>query len=43
MENYTARILIVDDDARNVRVLEAMLLAEGHATLAATSGQRALQ
>lgn len=43
MENYTTRILIVDDDARNVKVLEAMLLAEGHATLAANSGKRALQ
>jgi len=43
MENYTARILIVDDDARNVRVLEAMLHADGHATLTAGSGQHALQ
>ncbi|MEZ0238240.1 MAG: response regulator [Methylophilaceae bacterium] len=43
MENYIARILIVDDDARNVRVLEAMLHADGHATLTAGNGLQALQ
>jgi putative two-component system response regulator len=42
MDNNTARILIVDDDARNVRLLEAMLLAEGHATITAGSGQLAV-
>jgi DNA-binding response OmpR family regulator len=36
------RILIVDDDARNVRVLEAMLLADKYRTLAAHNGQQAL-
>ena len=43
MDNTTARILIVDDDTRNVRLLEAMLLAEGHATITASSGQLAVQ
>lgn len=43
MDNNTARILIVDDDARNVRLLEAMLLAEGHATITAGSGRLAVQ
>lgn len=40
--NKLARILIVDDDTRNIRVLEAMLHAENHATLAAVNGRQAL-
>lgn len=39
----SVKILVVDDDARNIRLLEAMLNAEGHATLSAGTGQEALQ
>lgn len=42
MSTPGARILIVDDDARNVRLLEAMLHVEGYATLTACNGQQAL-
>lgn len=42
-EYQHARILVVDDDARNVRVLEAMLHAQGHDTHTASSGKEALQ
>ncbi|MCR4304058.1 MAG: response regulator [Gallionella sp.] len=38
-----ATILIVDDDVRNSRLLEAQLHAEGHRTLYATSGEAALE
>ncbi|MBS4099519.1 MAG: response regulator [Sulfuricella sp.] len=41
-KNHT-RILIVDDDARNVKLLEAMLLADGYATLSAASGEESLR
>ena len=37
------RILVVDDDPRNVKVLETMLRAQGHTTLSADSGAKALQ
>lgn len=44
MNNKThAKILIVDDDARNVKLLEAMLLADGYAPISASSGEEALQ
>jgi CheY-like chemotaxis protein len=43
MEPYHVRILIVDDDARNIRVMAAMLSAEGYITLSAGSGQDAVQ
>jgi len=43
MEPHHARILIVDDDARNIRVMAAMLSADGHTTLSAGSGQDAVQ
>jgi putative two-component system response regulator len=38
-----ATILIVDDEARNVKLLETLLHAEGHATLAARNGSEALE
>lgn len=37
------KILIVDDEPRNVKLLEAMLLADGYAPLSATSGDEALK
>lgn len=43
MDPQSVKILVVDDDERNVRVLKAMLNAEGHATVSASSGQEALQ
>lgn len=43
MDPQSVKILVVDDDARNVRVLKAMLNAEGHATVSAGTGQEALQ
>jgi CheY-like chemotaxis protein len=43
MEPDHVRILIVDDDARNIRVMAAMLSAEGYITLSAGSGQDAVQ
>lgn len=43
MHSDNPRILVVDDDARNVRVLQAMLNAENYTTLTAASGQEALQ
>lgn len=42
MNRHPAKILIVDDDPRNVRVLEAMLHADGYTTLSAATGQDAL-
>lgn len=42
MSAPSPRILVVDDDARNVRVLEAMLHADKYATMAAHNGQQAL-
>ncbi|HSI94805.1 MAG: response regulator [Methylophilaceae bacterium] len=43
MDPQSVKILVVDDDARNVRVLKAMLNAEGHATVSAGTGEEALQ
>jgi two-component sensor histidine kinase/DNA-binding NarL/FixJ family response regulator len=37
------RILIVDDDVRNLKLLEAILTAEGHSTIGATNGEEALR
>lgn len=37
-----ARILIVDDEERNVKLLETLLQAEGYATLSARNGREAL-
>ena len=42
MCTLSPRILIVDDDARNVRVLEAMLHADKYGTIAAHNGQQAI-
>jgi len=41
-EQRPATILVVDDDERNLRVIEAQLLAEGHAVLTASGGEEAL-
>ncbi len=38
-----AKILIVDDEPRNVKLLEAMLLADGYAPLSVSSGEAALR
>lgn len=37
-----SRILVVDDDSRNVKLLETLLQAEGYATLTAANGRDAL-
>lgn len=42
MNENKSKILVIDDDARNVRLLEAMLLAEGYETWMAPSGEDAL-
>ena len=38
-----ATILIVDDEPRNVKLLETLLNAEGHFTISASGGQEALE
>jgi putative two-component system response regulator len=38
----SASILVVDDEPRNVKLLETLLHAEGYATIAASSGSEAL-
>lgn len=43
MTDNNTKILIVDDDPRNLKVLEVMLHAQGHGTLRANSGKDALQ
>ncbi|WP_296449386.1 response regulator [Rhodoferax sp. UBA5149] len=40
--NNRATILIVDDEERNVKLLEALLHADGHATLSASKGRDVL-
>jgi diguanylate cyclase (GGDEF)-like protein/PAS domain S-box-containing protein len=42
-ENPRGRVLVVDDDSRNVRLLESMLAAEGYAVATADSGPQALE
>ena len=42
MSHHAARILVVDDVAQNVRLLEAVLEAHGYDVVAATDGQAAL-
>lgn len=42
MDLQSVTILVVDDDARNVRVLKAMLNADGYVTVSASTGQEAL-
>lgn len=39
----SARILIVDDEDRNIRLLEVLLHAEGYSTLSASNGHDALK
>jgi putative two-component system response regulator len=41
--NGPARLLVVDDEARNIQLLETILQAEGYATIAAGGGLRALE
>ena len=43
MESTTARILIVDDELRNLRLLESLLKPEGHEVVHARSGAEALE
>jgi len=43
MMNGRSRILVVDDDARNLRLLEAVLAPLGHDVLLAPNGQEALE
>jgi response regulator RpfG family c-di-GMP phosphodiesterase len=43
METDKARILCVDDEPVNIKLLEAILLHEGYEILGATTGQEALQ
>ena len=43
MSDHAARILVVDDVAQNVRLLEAVLDAHGYDVVAATDGQAALE
>lgn len=38
----SATILVVDDEARNVKLLETLLHAEGHATVSASNGSEGL-
>jgi len=38
----SATVLVVDDEERNIKLLETLLHAEGHATLAARNGRDAL-
>lgn len=39
---HPALVLVVDDEARNVKLLETLLHADGHATISARNGQEAL-
>lgn len=41
--NRPARVLVVDDEDRNRRLMVAMLEAEGHMTMEASDGMRALE
>jgi putative two-component system response regulator len=42
MDKAPARILIVDDEARNLRLMESLLKTEGYRTETSTSGEHAL-
>ncbi|NJN29475.1 MAG: response regulator [Synechococcales cyanobacterium RM1_1_8] len=42
-QSFKARILVVDDDAINVEVLQRQLTLEGHEIVLATSGEAALE
>jgi two-component sensor histidine kinase/CheY-like chemotaxis protein len=39
----TGRILVVDDDARNLKLLDAILTAEGHSPIGVQNGEEALR
>jgi len=39
---HPALVLVVDDEVRNVKLLEALLHADGHATISASNGKEAL-
>jgi two-component system, cell cycle response regulator len=43
MSDHSARILVVDDVAQNVHLLEAVLEAHGYDVVSATDGQTALE
>jgi DNA-binding response OmpR family regulator len=43
MEEPPAKILVVDDEARNVKLLEALLLPRGYQVITASNGEAALQ
>jgi len=43
MSDHAARILVVDDVAQNVRLLEAVLEAHGYDVVPATAGDAALE
>jgi putative two-component system response regulator len=42
MKKRTARILLVDDEIRNLKLLETIVRAEGYETETAMSGEQAL-
>lgn len=42
-DQKSARILLVDDEERNIRLLEVLLHAEGYSTLSANNGRDALK
>jgi CheY-like chemotaxis protein len=39
---HPALVLVVDDEVRNVKLLQALLHADGHATITASNGKEAL-
>src|SRR5262245_18778156 len=43
MAEPQATILVVDDEERNVRLMEALLLPRGYTVLTASNGEEALQ
>lgn len=42
MTTHTATVLLVDDEPSNLRLLQALLKAEGYATLSTERGAEAL-
>lgn len=43
MEDRVAKILIVDDEERNRKLLEILMAAEGHEVISAVNGQSGMQ
>ena len=43
MSETQAKILVVDDEPRNIKLLEAFLIASGHQVISAPNGEEALQ